>query len=186
MASKKGISNWKQKKTFEVLAPENFNSKSLGITLALDEKTLIGRKIITTLRDLSDDRSKQHLKLKFEIVKVSGSNAITKFNSFKIAPGYIRSRTRRGMKKVDYIIDVKLCDISARVKTMILAEKSMSRAQKMQMGKKIREIFQKHSSMTLDQFVQLTLFGKLGTELYHGVKNICKTSRVEVYEIKTL
>ncbi|MFH0861037.1 MAG: hypothetical protein V1921_07535 [Candidatus Altiarchaeota archaeon] len=186
MVSKKGISTWKQKQEYQILAPETFEGKRVGSTLASDEKKLIGRKITVSLKDLTDDRAKQHIKVTFKIVSTSGSNAITKFDSFNIAIGYLKSRTRKGMKKVDYIMDLKVSDASIRIKTVVITDKRISKNQRSEIAKKMTDIFNKYSGLKLDEFVQLTLFGKLGTELYHNVKNICRISRVEVYEIKTL
>lgn len=181
----KRVSSWKQKKTFTVVAPDNFNNRVMGTSIAADPKMLIGRTIKVSLKDLTDERSKQHMKLTFEIKKVEGSKAFTRFKSFGIAPGYMRYKVRKGTRKIDYIHDMILSDKKVRI-TIIVISNNASKSQVTQVKKGILNILNEHTEKSLDQFVQLMLFGKLGTELYHSVKSICPISRVEIEKIKVL
>ena len=104
----KKISSWKQKSKYTIIAPENFENHELGDTLAKDSKQLIGRTVDVSLRDLVGDKSKQHLKLVFEVNDVEGSKANTQFKAFTANPGYLRSKVRKGSSKIDCVKRIKI------------------------------------------------------------------------------
>lgn len=184
MVREKKVKSWKSKKIYPILAPENFEYKEMGVTVASDESRLIGRTIDVSLSNLTKDRSKQHLKIKFEIYKVTGGKANTRFKTFMIPTGYLRSKIRKGFSKVDFIGETKVLDKTLRVKVIILVNRKVSDAQRRDMMSTIQKIIDSHESTTVDQFVQLALFGKLGTEIYRGIKKICPVGWVEVHAIK--
>jgi len=184
--AKKTVSSWKQKKVFEVVAPDYFNSKVLGDTLAADPNKLIGRTIRTSVKDLTGDRSKQYLNLVFEISNVSGSRAHTRFKQFGVSTAYLKSKIRKGMNKVDYTGDLTLSDKKVRVKIMVAARKSTTAANKKEITELIKKILNEHKSDTIDKFVQGIVFGKVGTEIYHKVKKITSIARVEIQQVKVI
>lgn len=180
----KKISSWKQKKTFRLLAPESFNSQLLGTTLALDPKNIIGRIIQVSMKELTDDRSKQHHNISFEVFDVEGDAAKTRFKKFIIAGSYLKSKVRKGMTKIDYVGDASFKEDTARIKVMIAAGSGVSSQQRKAVRAVVAKTIKNHEESTIEDFVQMTVFGKLGTEIFHGIKNICHVHRVEVQEIK--
>ncbi len=86
---------WKMKEWYIVYAPEFFGSKEIGLTPADDPEKVIGRVIETTLKDLTGDFTKGHVKLYFQVYDVKGQNAYTKFKGHTLARSYIRSLVRR-------------------------------------------------------------------------------------------
>ncbi|MFH1788735.1 MAG: hypothetical protein ABH834_05100 [Candidatus Altiarchaeota archaeon] len=186
MARKKKISSWKQKKAFDVVAPESFNNQFLGQSVAAEAKNLLGRTITVSAKDLTEDRTKQQFNITFEITDVEGDTAKTKFKRFEVASGYMRSKVRKRMSKVDYRSDITVGEDKARVKIMISAGRRVSKEQKKQLSEKIRGILDSHKNSKAEDVVQMVVFGKLGTEIFHGVKNIAQIHRVEVQEIRVI
>lgn len=186
MTSKKKITSWKKKDTYTILAPESFDLQPIGTTFAQDTKSLMGRTVDLSLADLTRDRSKQHLKLVFEVFDVKEKNVHTKFKSFTIPAGYLRSKVRRGMGKIDYVSNLKISDSRLRVSVTVLSNQKITVPQKKDMTGKIVEVLDKYSSEKLDQFVSLVLSGKIGTEVYHKIKKIRPVTRVEVWDIRVL
>jgi small subunit ribosomal protein S3Ae len=182
----KTLTSWKSKKLYTILAPENFDNKELGETLASDPKKLIGRTVDISLSELIEDRGKYHLKLVFRVADVKSDKAYTKFKRFFIPTGYLRSKVRKGMSKLDYISDLDFKGEGGRVKIMILTRHKISAEQKTTLRKIVDRVLQSHKSRKLDHLVQLTLFGKLGTEIYKKCKLVLPITRVEVYEIISL
>jgi len=178
------ISTWKQKKPYVVHAPEYFEGKELGVTLSSDPAKLKGRTIKVPFSDLTGDRSKQHIKVSFEVSELRGENAHTTFKSYGIIPGYLKSKIRRGMGKVDYIQDVTVGGKKARVKVLVLTRNSITRAQKSAIFQRVMDVLKTHESSSFEEFVQLVLFGKMGTEIYHKVKGISPIGRVELYSLR--
>ncbi len=183
----KKISSWKQKSTYTIVAPENFGLHEMGETMAKDPQSLTGRTIDVSLRDLAGDKTKQHLKLIFEITGVSANKANTKFKAFNVNYGYLRSKVRKGSSKIDYINRVELdSDKKVQIKIVTVTHGMVNTSRGKEMRSKIDEILDKYKNAKLDDFVQSALFGKLGTEIYREIKKIAPVRRVEIEQVKVL
>ncbi|MEA3255144.1 MAG: hypothetical protein U9Q22_04865 [Candidatus Altiarchaeota archaeon] len=179
-------SSWKKKSRYRIIAPENFDFRELGTTLSSEPKKLIGRRIDVSLKDLTDDRSKQHLKVIFEINKVEGDKALTQFKVFQANQGYIHSKVRKGMSKIDYIKSMKLDDSKVKIKVMAVTHRNIKTSQKREIISKITETVEGYKKVKLNDFLQATLFGKLGTGIYHNAKTVCPIRRVEIEEVRVV
>jgi len=186
MAKKKKAGSWKNKSIYEIIAPENFDSIGLGNTVANSPDLLPGRSVDVSLKDLTGDRGKQHLKVIFEIDKVEGNKAHTKFKLFEINQGYLKSKIRKGSSKIDYIDRIDLTNQKIKIKIMTVTHKHIQGSQKKDIIAKISAIIKAHEKDNLNEFAQSALFGKLGTEIYHKIKNICPIRRVEVEQLEVL
>ena len=182
----KEMNSWKQKTLYKIVSPENFESREVGNTFASDPKNLIGRRVDISLKDLTEDRTKQHLKVILEVTDVKDDKAYTKFKIFEANQGYLHSKVRKGMSKVDYIGFIDLQDGRVRVKIMAVTHKNAKSSQRKEILARITKTVEGYKNCTLNDFIQATLFGKLGTEIYHNSKNITPISRVEVEEVKIL
>ncbi|MFH1402884.1 MAG: 30S ribosomal protein S3ae [Candidatus Altiarchaeota archaeon] len=181
----KTVSSWKSKKRYTILAPDNFEGKELGETISSKPESMIGRTVDTSLGSIVGDRGKQYLKLVFQISEVKGDTVLTKFKKFFIPTGYLRSKVRKGTSKLDYIKELKFKEGKARFKLMILTRSGISDDQKTALYREIDGVLEAHQSDKLDHAVQLTLFGKMGTEVYKRCKSIMPITRVEIYEISS-
>jgi len=74
---------------------------------------------------LTDDRTKQHLKVILEITEVREGTAFTRFKVFEANQGYLHSKVRKGMSKVDYIGFLNFPDGRVRVKIMAVTHKNI-------------------------------------------------------------
>ena len=186
MAKKKKVGSWKDKSSYEVIAPENFDSASLGTTIASSPGLLKGRSVDISLKDLTGDRGKQHLKVVFMIDRVDGNRAHTSFKMFNMNPGYLKSRVRRGGSKIDCNEMIELDGKKVKIKVMTIASGHTQSSQKRDVITMISSVLKSHEKDKLNEFAQMALFGKLGTEIYHGVKNICPIKRVEIEQLRVL
>jgi len=180
------IKSWKNKAFYKILAPENFDFQEIGDTLTDDPKRLIGRTVDVSLRDLTSDNSKQHLKLIFEINDVKGDKAYTRFKKFVVNPGYLRSKVRKGSSKIDYIDNISLDPSGVQVRVMTVTRQNIKTSRKEEIIRIIDEVLKKHEGMKLNDFLQSTLFGKLGTEIYKSVKKIAPIKRVEIEQVSVI
>lgn len=187
MKMAKKISSWKQKKVYTIVAPENFDFRELGDTVSNNPKNLIGRTIDVSLRDLTGDKTKQHLKIIFEICNVKDNKAHTRFKVFDVNPGYLRSKVRKGSSKIDCIHRVSIePNLRAQIKVVTVTHQNIKTSRGKEMTDKIKEILDKYTNTKLDDFVQATLFGKLGTEIYREIKKIAPVRRVEIEQVKVI
>ncbi len=185
---RKGVDTWKTKRWYEIYAPKMFNDAHLGDTLATDPANLIGRVIETSMRDITRDFSKQHIKLKFQITDVGGNRANTMFKGQSLSRDYMRSQIRRKTTRVEGVTDVQTKDgVKLRVKTIALAVGRAQTAQERLIRKVMSQTVRRVASTgPLDQFVHQVVVGKVATEIYRRANKIYPLKRVEVRKTKLL
>ena len=179
---------WKLKKWYTIVAPEVFGQAVLGSTPADDPDKLIGRVIETTLYDLTGDFTQVHVKLYFQIVKVEGDTAYTRFKGHELSRDYMKSLTRRKSSKIQGIFNVTTKDgyglrITATAFTSYRAKTSQKRAIRRIMQEKITAAAKE---LTLDELIQAMLFGKLSALIFNDAKKIYPLRKVEIYKSKLL
>lgn len=185
---RKAKDKWKSKVWYSVYAPVMFNRSEIGLTLSNDPKTVVGRTMEATLHELTGDFSKIHIKLKFKIDQVSGTDAHTKFIGHGLTSDYIRRLTRRKMSKMDAVFDVLTKDgYLVRIKPLAMAEHriqtSQKRAIRERMDKVVRE-FAKDNIMS--ELVKGMVFGKLPVEIFRACRKIYPMKRIEIRKSEIL
>ena len=190
MAARKGVikDKWKLKKWFNIVAPQSFGGVVLATTPSDDPMKLIGRTVETTLYDLTGDISQVHVKLYFQVVDVQGDQAITRFKGHELARDYMRSLIRRKSSKVQGIFDVTTKDgYVVRLTIVTLTSFRCNTSQKRAIRRIMREyIFEKASSLTLDELINEVLGGKVSADIAERARKIYPVRRVEVYKSKLL
>jgi len=179
---------WKLKKWFNVLAPKSFGEAMLGSTLAYDISQTIGRKIETTLYDLTGDFNLVYVHLYFKIIGYQGDNLITRFAGHELSRDYLRSLIRRKSSKINHVIDVTTKDgYVIRVKGLALTTYRCHRSQKTAIRKVMEEIANKYASeLTFDEFVQKMLLGDIANTIFEQAHKIYPLRRVEIEKSKVL
>ncbi|MCD6127252.1 MAG: 30S ribosomal protein S3ae [Methanomicrobia archaeon] len=177
---------WKLKKWYSVYAPKIFGNQKIADIPATEPEQLIGRVIETTLRDLTGDFTKTHVKLFFKITDVKGESAYTELKKQELLRSYMRSQVRRNTTKVDRIMDVKTKDgRKARVQVTAITAKRVQQSRE----KEIRNILgnvikQEASNKDIEQFVLELVLGKIASAAYREAKKIYPLKRVEISKTK--
>ena len=179
---------WKLKQWYIVYAPEFFGSQEIGLTPADDPEKVRGRVIETTLKDLTGDFTKGHVKLYFQIYDVKGQNAYTKFKGHKLARSYIRSLVRRRTTRIDGIFNVTTKDgYKLRVMGMVIAIRRIQTSQERAIREIMRNIiYKKAEELPFTQFVLEAVTGKMAAEIAKEAKKIYPLKRAEIRKIKVL
>lgn len=173
---------WKAKQWYNLVAPEMFGKANIGETVADVPEKLVGRVIEVTLGELTNDLSKQNIKLILKIDSVGGDSAYTKFTGHQLTADYLRSLVKRSTSNIETNISVLTRDgYTIRVKPSCY---TIKRARANQV-KAIRAVMNtviaaRAKEMDLDQFIQEVVTGKLSASIYHDVKPIYPLRRVEV------
>ncbi|BCU67371.1 30S ribosomal protein S3ae [Sulfolobales archaeon HS-7] len=177
---------WKMKKWFTVFAPELFSGVPLGQTAAFEGSQIIGRKIETTLYDLTGDFSLVHVKVYFKITKTDNERAYSAFYGHEMARDYIRSLIRRKSSKIQNVVDVVTKDgYKIRVKALILTTYRCQRRQKTDIRKISADLIQKIASESnSNDFISSMLFGKISNEIFNTCKKIYPLRNVEIEKSK--
>ena len=179
---------WKEKSWYTIKTPLMFEEKEIGETPAKDPELLIGRGVEVTMRELTGDFSKQYIKLRFEIDKVAGDVASTKFTGHKTTTDYVRSMIRRGTSRIDAPVIVTTQD-DRKLKLHVLAvtTRRAKSSQQKYMRETINELVTKVASeKTFDELVENSVNGRLASEIYHKAKKIYPLKRVEIIKSKVL
>jgi small subunit ribosomal protein S3Ae len=179
---------WALKKWFSVYAPPYLGGVFLAEVPASEPQKLLMRTLEISLYDLTKDISHLPIKLKFQIRKVEGLQAFTRFKGLELTRDYIRSLVRKGTSKVTAITEVKTKDgWVMRVTVLAVTAHRIGTAQKSAMRKRMIEtLTKKASEMDIGQFLKETLEGILAADLFVVGKKIAPLRKVEVAKIKVL
>lgn len=179
---------WKEKIWYEVFAPAQFDEASLGTSPAKEPEMLVGRKIETSMREITGDFSRQYVKLFFEIDHVSGEKAYTVFKGHKVTSDYVRSMIRRGTSRIDTITDATTKDgQTLNVHMLAITVKRAKASQQRYIRETMqRMILEAAAEKTLDELVKEIISGKFASNIYHETKKIYPLKKVETIKTRVL
>jgi small subunit ribosomal protein S3Ae len=171
-----------------VLAPPYFGNVELGAVPADEAEKLVGRVIDSTLYEITNDFAHQYLKMYFQITDVEGKTARTIFKGHEYSRDYLRSLVRRRTTKIDGLFQITTKD-GYKLQVAVCAF-TLSRIRTSQ-EKAIRTIMEKiikakASALTLDQFAQEIVLGKIASDIYNEAKKIAPLRHVGVRKSKLL
>jgi small subunit ribosomal protein S3Ae len=158
----------------------------LGGVPADEPEKLIGRTIDSTLYDVTGDFSHQYLKMYFQVNEVDGKTAHTIFKGHEYSRDYLRSLVRRRTTKVDGLFNITTKDGS--ILRVFVSAFTLSRVNTSQ-EKAIRVIMDKiikgkAAALTIDQFAQEMVLGKIASDIYNEAKKIAPLRHVGVRNSK--
>jgi small subunit ribosomal protein S3Ae len=180
---------WREKRWINVNAPDSFNNVPIAYVPITDDENASGRVIEITLFDiLKGDPSQHQYKLYFQIHKVDGENASTIFKRFEYSKEFLRSLVRRGSCKINFIIDIKTKDgYVFRVKIIALTHRPLNTSRKHALRIIARDVINKTvPEMTIDQFVQATVYSKINSDLMAAFKRVIKVRHVGLEKVKLI
>jgi small subunit ribosomal protein S3Ae len=171
-----------------ILAPKYFGFAELGKIMASSPGKVIRRALWTTLYSITNDFSHQHIKLRFQIVKVEGDKAYTIFKGHELARDYVRSLIRRGSSRIDSIFDIETKDgYRLRIFMLAVTVKRAKTSQKSAMRAMMRQVVEeKASQLNFEDFVQELVLGKISSDAYNKAKKIYPLRKVEAMKSKLL
>src|SRR5208283_5506794 len=171
-----------------VVAPSFFGNVELGAIPAEEPQQLIGRVVEATLYDITSDFSHHYLKMFFQVNEIDGKTAKTLFKGHEYSRDYLRSLVRRRTTKVDALINLTTKDgfklrIAVSALTLSRIKTSQEKIIRKIMEKIIRE---KAIALSLDQFVQEMVLGKIASDIYNQAKEVAPLRHVGIRKSKLL
>jgi small subunit ribosomal protein S3Ae len=169
-----------------IVAPPFFGSVELGSVPAEEQDQLIGRVVEATLYDITQDFSHMYLKMFFQVNELEGKTAKTLFKGHEYSRDYLRSLVRRRTTKVDGLFNLTTKDgYKLRVAVSALTLSRIKTSQE----KIIRNIMektinQKAAILSLDQFVQEMVLGKIASDVYNEAKKVAPLRHVGIRKSK--
>ena len=173
---------WKSKEWYQIVAPEMFGRVALGETFADAPEKLIGRKINVTVGEITNDFSKQNVKLRFTISDVSGDTANTKFVGHQLANDYVGSLIKRQTSRIDVNLEVYTKDgYRLRIKPTCFTTHRAKTSQIVAIREKAEELVRDRAKkLDFEKLIEEVIQGKLSAKVYRSVKNIYPLRRVEI------
>ena len=186
--SKRVRDKWRGKAWYMVVAPPFFGNVELGALPAEEPEQLIGRVVEATLYDITSDFSHQYLKMFFQINELDGKTARTLFKGHEYSRDYLRSLVRRRTTKVDGLFNLTTKDgyklrVAVSALTLSRVKTSQEKLIRDMMAKIIDE---KAAVLTLDQFVQEMVLGKIASDVYNKAKKVAPLRHVGIRKSKLI
>lgn len=180
--TKKVRDKWRSKTWYMVTAPPYFGNTELGAIPADEPEKLIGRTVEATLYDVTGDFSHQYLKIYFQVNEIDGKTARTIFKGHEYSRDYLRSLVRRRTTKVDGLFTITTKDgygLQVAVSGFTLSRVKTSQEKDIRaiMSRIIR---QKAKALTIDQFAQEMVLGKIASDIYNEAKKIAPLRHVGI------
>jgi small subunit ribosomal protein S3Ae len=177
---------WRGKAWYMVVAPPFFGNVELGAVPAEETERLIGRVVEATLYDITGDFSHQYLKMFFQVNELDGKTARTLFKGHEYSRDYLRSLVRRRTTKVDGLFNLTTKDgyklrVAVSALTLSRIKTSQEKIIRNMMEKVISE---KAAALTLDQFVQEMVLGKIASDVYNEAKKVAPLRHVGIRKSK--
>lgn len=182
------LDKWKNKTWYNIETPEFIGRTIIGTTTTDESDKLVGRRIETTVGDITNDFSKQNIKLRLAIDSVTGDTANTVFIGHEITTDYLRSIVKRQTSRIDNNLEVTTKDgCKLRIKPIAFTVK---RARSSQI-RAIREIMAKivlerAAELDFEHIVEEIVTGKLAANIYRNTKTIYPIRRVEIRKTEVL
>jgi small subunit ribosomal protein S3Ae len=177
---------WRGKSWYMIVAPSFFGNIELGSVPAEEEKKLIGRVVEATLYDITGDFSHMYMKLFFQVEEMDGKTAKTQFKGHEYSRDYLRSLVRRRTTKVDGLFNLTTKDgyklrIAVSALTLSRIKTSQEKIIRHLMDRIVKE---KAAALTLDQFVQEMVLGKIASDIYNQAKKMAPLRHVGIRKSK--
>jgi small subunit ribosomal protein S3Ae len=184
--SKQVRDKWRGKAWYMVVAPSFFGNIELGSVPAAEQEQLIGRVVEATLYDITQDFSHMYLKMFFQVSELDGKTAKTVFKGHEYSRDYLRSLVRRRTTKVDALLNLTTKDgykLRIAISALTLSRIKTSQ-EKVIRGIMQRTIKEKSAALTLDQFVQEMVLGKIASDIYNESKKVAPLRHVGIRKSK--
>lgn len=184
----KGKKKRKEKQWYKVLASPDFDEKQIGEALAYDPNKLIGKKVNTSLQNITGNLKQTHIKLTFRIKEVAGSEAKTQFVGHSLASDYVRRLTRKGRKKIDSSFEVETKNgIKIRVKPFVITFKRIQTSKQKAIRRLVQEEIREFSKeREFDELVKAVVSSELATHCYGVCKKVATIRRIEMWKSQVL
>ena len=176
------VEGWKAKGWYKIHVPEVFGKTYIGDTISNDPATVQGRILQTTLGEIIQDYTKQHIKIRVKVTSVTGDAAYTEFVGHELTRDYMRSMVKRRTSRIDTILpvttkDAKILRITMTCLTLTRANLSQVHAIRSAMTQFIQSYA---AQREFPAFVKEMVSGEVTKELFKLVKPIYPVRRVEI------
>ena len=177
----------KGKEWYPIVAPKMFGNRVLGETFALDPDNIPKRVLSATLIDLTGEPSKYYFKLFFKIREIKDGKARTEYVGHECTRDFLARIVNIRTNRIDTNDIFSLKEGKIRVKTIAITTSHVRASVATDLRKKISQLLsEKLSSMSLDEFVNDMIEGKIQSSVRSEVNKIYPLRSFEIKKTKVL
>lgn len=178
----------KGKKWFTIIAPKVFGERELAKTMAVDQELLVGRRIVVSLIELTNDFSKYHMKFFFRIKKVEGEKAFTEFDGSECLRDYISRMVIRRVRRVDTVQGLKTKDDKVIIVKglTVLSRKIKSNVKKIIRKSVAEAIKAEVENSTLDEFINNIISNEMKNKILKENRKIYPIRNFEIRKTEVI
>jgi small subunit ribosomal protein S3Ae len=179
----------REKVWLTVYAPPYFGGSPIATIPTSRPESAVGRVVEVTLYDLLKlDPSQYVIKLYFQIERVEGAEAYTRYKGHEYTVEYLNSLVRRGTSMVNWIHDYRTKDgLDLRVYVVVFTQYRINTSRKHAIRMVAHNILQARvPEMTLGQYAQEAVLGRLASEIHNEAKKVAVLRHVGIRKTKLL
>jgi small subunit ribosomal protein S3Ae len=171
-----------KKQWYDLIAPKMFGEKIVGETTSVDPKYLIGRKIGVSLLDVYKNSQKFYIRLLFQVERIDGNKAYTKFVGHEVMRERIYRMVQRHGRRVDCIQNLTTKDgKEIRIKTVFMLVRRVGASVKSDTRKFVSGYIENVTKETnLDELMKMILDGYIQDKIRHACSKIYPVGIVEI------
>jgi small subunit ribosomal protein S3Ae len=178
----------KTKEWFTIIAPKFFNEKEIARTIAGDANTLIGRRIILSLAELTNNYNKFYMKFIFKINRIEGNKAFADFDGSECLRDYISRMILRRTRRIDTVQDLNTKDgVKIRVKCLAVIPRRIKSSIQVKVRNKIKEELKKEvEAITLEDFVKKIISDEIKMKILTEARKIYPVRNFEIRKTEVI
>ncbi len=182
------IKKWKGKDWFNIIAPENFAGIFLAQTPTTDPKNIMGRNIEVSVSEITGDRHRDNMKMKFMVERIDGKNAHTRFNGFESVREHVMRMIRKRNMKVQIIFDSTTKDgwLLKITALSILNGKTTADIQRKARKMMVDMINETTGEVTINELIRKIINTQLQMQIKKTVSKIYPVRFFEIEKIRVL
>ncbi len=188
LSQAQAVKKWKGKDWFDIVTPAEFGSKIIYQTPSTDPASLIGRNVNVPVSEVTGDRSKYFMQLKFRITSVKGTNAQTIPNGMQCLSEYLSRIVRKRKDKIEITHIVKTKDgWKVRIKPLLIMTRNVSSSVRTEVRNNINKFLDDHAKkLTLNEIMNEVIKGSFQMKMKKQLSKIYPIRFSEIGKIKVL
>lgn len=176
-AKKAKVKNW-----YTVVAPKLFGEKEIGKTFANEPESLIGRKIVLNLAELTGNFSKYYMKFIFKIGRVNGDRAFSEFDGSECLRDYISRMIVRRIRRVDTVQDLETKDgIKIRVKSLTIIPRRVKSSIEKNIRARVSDMVAKEvANSSFEELIRKIIYDEMKNKILYEARKIYPVRNFEI------
>lgn len=172
---------WKEKKWYNIMAPNQLGGKEIGMTPGNGPEDIVGRVIEIPISDFTGNFKRSNAKINFKVVDCTGMKCSTLFIGHSVNDDYIRRMVRRRKERIDIVLNVKTTDnYTFTVKIVAITDGKLTSAKRVELRNAILNmVVERTKNMDYFEFARYVMADESINDILTGVKDVYPLKKLE-------